>query len=174
MDNATDALKMAFGVFAFIFALSLALASFTKAKETADTVLWYADKTNYYSWTEGSDQKTGRKVGKDAIISSLYRKQADTYVIVNIGLEKYIFYNGKVTEVTSTGKKNTIDTNEVEHMNYLIEFINEKLTSNEYIENVSEVTNKGELGGEYIVAEDGTKLQITQGSNKVIVIYTKK
>ncbi len=176
MENAADALKMAFGVFVFIAALTLALSSFSKARETADTVLWYADETNYYSWTNSSDQKEGRKVGRDAVISSIYKKQTDTYVIVIISpAEKYIFtYNGKVTEVIN-GAKTTKDTNTVEHMNYYIEFVNSKLGVNTtYIENVSEVTNKGRLGGEYEVAEDGTKLQKIQGDSKVIVTYTKK
>lgn len=177
MENAVDALKMAFGVFAFILALSIALMSLTRVKETADAVLWNADKTNYYSWAEGTDQSAGRKVGKDTIIASLYRKQADTYVIVIIGNTKYIFNitTGVVAEVNRATNTllRQIDTNEVANMTYLISFINNTLPSGSYYENVSEVTNQGMLGGEYIVAEDGTKLQITQGDNKVIVTYTK-
>lgn len=179
MENAVDALKMAFGVFAFILALSIALISLSRVKETADAVLWNADKTNYYSWAEGTDQSAGRKVGKDTIIASLYRKQADTYVIVIIGNTKYVFNctTGVVAEVnrtTNTLIRPIIDTNEVANMGYLINFINTKLDANKtYYENVSEVTNQGMLGGEYIVAEDGTKLQITQGDSKVIVTYTQ-
>lgn len=175
MENATDALKMAFGVFVFIAALTLALSSFSKARETSDTVLWYADETNYYSWTNSSNQEEGRAVGRDAVISSIYKKLTDTYVIVIISPnEKYIFASsGKVTEVIN-GSKTTKDTNTVEYMNYYIEFVNSKLDVNTtYIENVSEVTNKGQKG-EYEVAEDGTKLQKIQGDNKVIVTYTKK
>lgn len=179
MDNAADALKMAFGVFAFILALSIALASLTKAKETADTVLWHADKTNYYSWAEGTNQTAGRKVGKDTIIASLYRKQSDTYIIVIIGNVKYVFNSAtgvveEINRITNTLIRPTINTNDVANMGYLINFINTKLDANKtYYENVSEVTNQGMLGGEYIVAEDGTKLQITQGDSKVIVTYTQ-
>lgn len=46
MENVTDALKMAFAIFIFIFALSLAFSTITKAKEVADIVLWANDKTN--------------------------------------------------------------------------------------------------------------------------------
>ena len=54
-------------------------------------------------------------------------------------------------------------------------FINETLKDTDvFYENTVEITNKGSLGGEYIVGEDGTKLQITQGRNKVIITYTKK
>ena len=70
MENATDALKMAFAVFVFVIALSTVFSLMTKTKEVADTVLWYSDKTNYYDLT---DEKTdeGRIVGEDTVISAL-------------------------------------------------------------------------------------------------------
>lgn len=171
MENAADALKMAFAVFVFVAAISLALNSFTKAKETADAILYYTDKVNYYEWADSSDQKAGRVVGKDAIIASLYRVQSDTYIIVDLKTTKYIFNQKRVTEVTASNVK-TINTEEVDNMHYLINFINKTLPNNAtYVENVSEVTNEGMLGGEYITAEDGTKLQVVQGDNKVIVTY---
>lgn len=176
MENAVDALKMAFAVFVFVVALSITMHSFTSAKEAADGILWHSDKTNYYEWVESGNQIKGREVSKDAIIASLYKKQTDTFIIVNkSSTEKYIFnYTGKVTEIRS-GVKKVIDTNEVANANYLINFVNNKLNdSDTYYENIVEVTNKGSLGGEYITGEDGTKLQITQGENKVIVTYTLK
>ena len=83
MENATDALKMMFAVFAFIVALSITLNSLTKTRETADAVLYYSDETNYYDYTDSSDQTKGREVTKDAIIATLFRKQTDTYIIVD-------------------------------------------------------------------------------------------
>ena len=187
MENATDALKMMFAVFAFIIALSIALSSLTKARETADAVLYYSDETNYYDYTESSDQSKGREVGKDAIIATLFRKQTDTYIIVDLQSKntKYIFnYSGYVTEVNKTNNTviRTININETGltddgkvKMNYKIDFVNNVLKDNRtYYENISEVTNKGQLGGEYVVAEDGTKLQVVQGDNKVIITYTEK
>lgn len=53
MENAADALKMAFAVFVFIIALSIVFSLIGNVKETADTVLYYADKTNYYEWETG-------------------------------------------------------------------------------------------------------------------------
>lgn len=187
MENATDALKMMFAVFAFIIALSIALTSLSKAKETADAVLYYSDETNYYEWTESSNQTQGREVGKDAIIATLFRKQTDTYIIVDLKSQnrKYIFnFLGYVTEInratntvirtiniTETG---LTDDGKVK-MNYKIDFVNNTLKENKtYYENISEVTNKGQLGGEYVIAEDGTKLQVVQGDSKVIITYTEK
>ena len=176
MENAVDALKMAFAVFVFVVALSITMHSFTSAKDTADSILWHSDKTNYYEWVESGSQIKGREVSKDAIKASLYKKQSDTFIIVNkSSTEKYIFnYTGKVTEIKGSSKK-IIDTNEVANANYLINFVNNKLNDRDtYYENIVEVTNKGSLGGEYVMGDDGTKLQITQGDNKVIVTYTLK
>ena len=82
MENATDALKMAFAVFVFVIALSTVFSLMTKTKEVADTVLWYSDKTNYYDWT---DEKTdeGRIVGEDTVISAL-QTQVKEKVFVQI------------------------------------------------------------------------------------------
>ena len=176
MENAADALKLAFAVFVFVVALSITMHSFTNAKDAADSILWYSDKTNYYEWVESVEQKKGREVSKDAIIASLFKKQTDTFIIINkSSTQKYIFnYTGKVTEIRN-GVKTVIDTNEVTNANYLINFVNEQLNDRDtYYENIVEVTNKGSLGGEYVMGDDGTKLQITQGENKVIVTYTRK
>lgn len=187
MENATDALKMMFAVFAFIVALSITLNSLTKTRETADAVLYYSDETNYYDYTDSSDQTKGREVTKDAIIATLFRKQTDTYIIVDLKSTntKYVFdYMGKVTEINRTTNTviRRIDTNEApttgateDYRYYKINFINNTLRENKtYYENVSEVTNKSQLGGEYVIADDGTKLQVVQGDNKVIIMYTEK
>ncbi len=54
MENAADALKMVLAIFMFIIALSLVFSNFTKIKETADAILFYSDKTNYYNYEEGT------------------------------------------------------------------------------------------------------------------------
>lgn len=62
MENTTDALKMAFAIFVFIIALSIVFSLIGKVKETADSILFYSDKTNYYEWDTGdlSERKTSR------------------------------------------------------------------------------------------------------------------
>lgn len=176
MENAVEALKMAFAVFVFVFAISLTLNSFTKAKDAADAILYHTDKTNYYLYVDSLNQEKGREVTKDAITASLFRKQSDTYIIVNISsTEKYIFnYTGIVTEVKN-GVETKVDTNEYTQANYIIDFVNKKLQdSYVFYENIVEVTNKSDGKGEYVIGDDGTKLQVIQGANKVIVTYTRK
>lgn len=68
MENATDALKMSFAVFVFIIALSIVFSLISQAKETADAVLFYSDKTSkyyekYYDWVTGNleERKNSRR-----------------------------------------------------------------------------------------------------------------
>lgn len=155
MENASDALKIAFAVFVFIIALSIVFSLITKIKNTADTVLWYSDKTNYYSWT---DEKIddGRIVGEDTVISSLYT-QVDEKLFIQIddGSNTEIFEPSLLTEDVSKRQK----------------YINEKLNTgtNTYKENVIEITTSGV----YRTAEDGTKIIIQPGTTRTYVIYKK-
>ena len=63
MENATDALKMAFAIFVFIISLSIVFSLISHAKETADKILFYSDKTNYYNWETGNleERKNSRR-----------------------------------------------------------------------------------------------------------------
>lgn len=57
MENASDALKMAFAVFVFIIALSIVFSLISQVKETADAILFASDKTTYYDWIEGDTEE---------------------------------------------------------------------------------------------------------------------
>ena len=70
MNNIADALKMAFAVFVFVIALSIVFYLITEVRETADTILFYADETNYYKWETGT-LDNGRIVGVDTVIATL-------------------------------------------------------------------------------------------------------
>ena len=50
MENASDALMMAFGVLIFVLALTLAINSFSQAREVSEIVLYQSDSTNYYEY----------------------------------------------------------------------------------------------------------------------------
>lgn len=63
MENAADALKMAFAIFVFIVALSIVFSLIGKVKETADAVLANSDKTNYYAHTYGENVKERKNSG---------------------------------------------------------------------------------------------------------------
>ena len=148
MENASDALRMAFAVFVFIVALSIVFSLISKVKQTADAIILNSDKTTYYEWLEGSFDE-GRVVGIDTVISTLknYRKQG-TYVII------------EGTEYNYLTDPDDIDA-----------FIDTNIKKNdEYIENIREITT----GGKYITADDGTKVTVEHGQTRTYIIYEKK
>lgn len=154
MENSADALKMVLAIFMFVVALSIVFSQLSKVKETADTVLWYSDKTNYYNWTEGNTlTENGRIVGIETVISTLknYRKQS-AYVIIEDDSGKREFdYSSSMQE-------------EIEN------FIKAKTGSQDkYLENIREITT----GGKYRTADDGTRITIKPGTTRTYVIYTK-
>lgn len=157
MENAADALKMAFAVFVFIAALSIVFSLITKIKNTADTVLWYSDKTNYYDWTE-EKLDNGRIVGEDVVISALYT-MAEEKVFVQISNENG---SGFITF------KPSLLADEVEKRQ---EYIDNNLNTgtNKYKEKVLEITT----GGVYRMADDGTRITIQPGTTRTYVIFEK-
>lgn len=90
MENAVDALKIAFAVFVFIIALSLAMYMYTQARETADIVLQSSDITEFMDYTslesveEGATTVNGtdRIVGLETIIPTLYRYYKENYTVL--------------------------------------------------------------------------------------------
>ena len=147
MENAADALKIAFAIFVVIIALSIFFSLITKVKDTADSILISSDKTNYYEWTEGT-LENGRLVGEDTVIAALYNSSDDlTRVIIQKGGEQiYPSSNRNIREV-----------------------IEEKLSDGTiYFENIVEVVT----GGTYRVGEDGTKITIRPGTTKTYIYYT--
>ena len=83
MENAVDALKIAFGVLVFVIALTVAFALLSQAKATSDIMLFASDKTNYYTYSKELSEKEldGRLVGTDVVISSLYRYYKESVVV---------------------------------------------------------------------------------------------
>lgn len=79
MESAVEALKMAFGVFIFVMALSISISTFSLARETADIVLKSADETAYYEYQEGTTEY--RIVGLETIIPTMYKYNKENYTI---------------------------------------------------------------------------------------------
>lgn len=90
MENTTQALYIAFAVFVFILALSLALFLVDKLNITAKTLVWSLDEKAYYDSLEltdiisGNEENTNnasRIVGIDTIIPSLYRYYKESFAV---------------------------------------------------------------------------------------------
>lgn len=83
MENAVEALKMAFAVMVFVIALSVSMVSFNRAKSTSDMVLYAQDETNYYEY-QGATGKAAenRIVGLETIIPTLYKYYKENYTVL--------------------------------------------------------------------------------------------
>lgn len=83
MENATEALMMAFAVLVFVIALTVAITSFNQVKAISDVVLYSKDETNYYDY-QGATGKAAqnRIVGLETIIPTLYKYYKENYTVV--------------------------------------------------------------------------------------------
>lgn len=89
MENAVDALKIAFAVFVFVIATSIVMYMFTEAKTTSDLVLARSDVTGFMDYTEinniedsGTVIGEDRIVGLETIIPTLYKYYKENYTVV--------------------------------------------------------------------------------------------
>lgn len=102
MENAVEALKMGFAVLVLIAALSLAIFSFTKVRETTDAITSGADIKEYYqqlslgdTGVSSNNALSSRIVGVETIIPTLYRYYKENYTILFYTGEKYNKDTGK-------------------------------------------------------------------------------
>ena len=92
MENATDAMKMAFAVLVFITALSLAVFSFSRVRQTSAKIAQDADEKEYYDRLTLAESEisslasANRVVGVETVIPTLYRYYKENYTV--------IFYRG--------------------------------------------------------------------------------
>lgn len=83
MENAVDALKMAFAVMVFVMALSVSMFAFNNVKDVADIVLYTQDETNYYEYQEAKGKAAeNRIVGLETIIPTLFKYYNENYTVV--------------------------------------------------------------------------------------------
>lgn len=82
MENAVDALKMAFAVIVFVMALSISINMFSNARETADVVLHSSDITEYMEYQEAVQGTESRIVGLETIVPTLYKYYKENYTVI--------------------------------------------------------------------------------------------
>lgn len=82
MDNAIDALKIAFAVLVFVIAISISMRVFSQAKTVSDEVFYMTDKTNFYDYTSGDKSPEGRIVSGESIIPTLYRYYKENFNVI--------------------------------------------------------------------------------------------
>lgn len=81
MENATDALMMAFAVMVLVIALSLSITMFSRANQVSEVVLSSSDVTTYYNYYD-NDKGRYRIVGLETIIPTLYKYYKENYTVL--------------------------------------------------------------------------------------------
>lgn len=170
MENAADALKIAFVMFLFAIAITITFSLISQAKSTADTVLYHSDETNFYEHTESSDLEN-RKVSVAEIIPMLYRYYEESIgVTVNLkNGETYTFdLNNNETVLLEDKVKLT---SEADRKANLEKFIQNKLPKNaKFEEEFVEIP----ISGIYEYGSDGAELVLSSGGKKVYITYTEQ
>ena len=78
MENAADALKIAFGIIMFVAALSLSMSTFSNATEAVSKIISYRDRTQEYISVTKANSDT-RTVGVEAIVPTLYKAYKENF-----------------------------------------------------------------------------------------------
>lgn len=165
MENATDALKIAFAVFVFVLAMAVIFVYISMAKSTADNVLYYADETNYYAYATSKEKN--RIVNVAEVISTLHRYYKES-LCVTVDLSS-IGKGTKTFDLTNNGD-NGID--KIIIQTQLKRYIEDTLLENtnedsKFIEKFVDAP----CSGTYVIGEDGTSLATQPGGNKLYVEY---
>lgn len=96
MENAAEALKMAFAVLMFVLALTLCISSFSQAREAVDSIITIKDRETSYTYVTASNDGT-RTVGAETIVPTLYKAYKENFEVhfLKESGEPLIVYNYK-------------------------------------------------------------------------------
>lgn len=176
MENAADALKIAFGILVFVIAITMLFMMVSKAKTTSDAVLYYTDNTNFYDHTSSSDKN--RVVTISDIVSTLYRYYKESVAVTVVlpddtykfdrEYETILIEDGNGNKILSLGTEQNVEKN-------LGEFISETLLVKVpedaiFTEEFTEVP----ISGIYSTGTDGSEIVLSSGGKKVYITYTKQ
>lgn len=87
MENAADALKIAFAIFIFIIGLAILFSMTSQARSTAEFIIAEKDSTSYYEYYNGTtnlDSNGNRIVTIKDLIPVLYRYSQENYGVTII------------------------------------------------------------------------------------------
>lgn len=184
MENAADALKIAFAVLVFIIAIAIIFVMVSKVRTTADIVLYYSDKTNFYDHYSGNneDEKTADENGNrivtiTEIISTLYRYYKESVAVTIVdGSNSYYFDIGNETIVVkdSAGKALLELGSEENIEKNLGKFISDNLLKIDKSTTFKEEFTEVPTSGIYSTGSDGSEIVLSAGGKKVYITYTKQ
>lgn len=80
MENAADALKIAFSVLMFVLALTLSISCFSQANTAVKEIINLRDETTQYTYVEPSENLT-RIVGVETVITTMYKAYEENFEV---------------------------------------------------------------------------------------------
>lgn len=151
MENAVEALKMAFAVMMFVMALTLSISSFSQARSAASSIINMSDRETEYTYVEPSENLT-RTVGIETVVSTMYRAFEENLEIFFIDEDEkpIIIYekkdtNSNFTEVSSINLENegfASAKDAQEHLDIILGGITERDNKSENVKNRYDYTKE--------------------------------
>lgn len=80
MENASEALKIAFGVMMFALALTLSITSFSQATQAVEAITYMSDRETTYTYVKPSSN-SNRIVGVETVIPTMYNAYKENYKV---------------------------------------------------------------------------------------------
>ena len=146
------------------YTYTIAFALLSQAKATSDIMLFASDKTNYYTYSNEAENKAGRIVGADVVISSLYRYYKESVVV-----RVYDKNNTLIEEFNTETDGGLSQRERKKRVNDWIEK-NSNTLNGTFLETFDEVKKSGE----YIVEDDGSEITVQSGQTSIYITYTKQ
>ena len=123
MENATEALKMAFAVLVFVIAMTATFMLVTGARSTADVIFTSKDDQEYVNGITSIGQQKDvsgnliqyREVGIDTIVPTIYRYAQENYGVIIIDGEEIVGIYDLVVENTVSKYYSTWNKNDNEN-----------------------------------------------------------
>ena len=187
MENAVEALKIAFAVMMFVVALSLSISSLSQASSAVDAIINLNDRETEYTYVEPTS--SNRTVGVETVVTSMYKayqESFDIYFYKSNGDPLIIYKSkdelGNIIEMNSINGSDTFKNAQkaVEHLNQILGHPDN--AAEEYKEQLNDEYEDGlykflsgkifeEKLGEYYI----TQSENTPDANKVkkrVITYT--
>lgn len=89
MENATEALKIVFGIIMFVMALTLSISCFSQASSAIDAIITMRDREVEYTYVKPSSD-FNKVVGVETVIPTMYKAYKE-----NFSIYFYEYYNSE-------------------------------------------------------------------------------
>lgn len=171
MENAVDALKIAFAVIVFVIAIALAFSIFSQARAVSDAITYASDKTNFEEYVQEHAQ-ANRTVGIETVIPAVrrYVKDNENYCVEIIdGSKTYTF------DLLVDQQMNRTPKQIQENLEKSLEELLNKYRNATFKESYSETVYRGGIGE--VKNENGETIETVEKINtdtKVKITYTKQ